>query len=243
MGRWSDEQRRFLKSDAVCKDADVLDDYAEYHRGAQFGGTISAEILALSAGVAMYVACDGLTGEEAMAAFRAGKRVRSLLEHVGDLLTVGQNPGFRQPLADAVNGACSDDAHAESALAMMLAGANLPPGQNVYFHCAADDTVVQLCDAFRWGRVNTCITHVLRVILLATSPSSTTSSLFSFLALRSGPRKARWMQTPQAWRRLLKRAALRPPPCERASSGAGGARKYCSSRHHPPPRLPPTLVS
>jgi len=31
---------------------------------------------------------------------------------------------------------------------MLLVGANVPPGQNVYFHCP-DDTVVQLSDAFR----------------------------------------------------------------------------------------------
>jgi hypothetical protein len=30
----------------------------------------------------------------------------------------------------------------------------LPLGQNMYFHSAADDTVVQLSDAFRWGRLN-----------------------------------------------------------------------------------------
>jgi hypothetical protein len=163
-GCWSAEQQRVLVGKPVCKDADVLDDNAEYHRAVvrkDITREHSSEILALSAGVAMYVANDGLTGKEAMAAFSAGKLVRSLLGDPGDLLQ--RDGSFRKPLADAVNGACSDDAHAESALVMVLVGANLPPGQNVYFYCDADDTVVQLSDAFRRGRVNTCIIHALHV--------------------------------------------------------------------------------
>jgi len=74
------------------KDVDVLDDCAKRLRAiaregdrcclqdqAEHGGP---EMLALSAGVAMYAASDGLTGAEAVAAFRAGQRVRSLLADV-----------------------------------------------------------------------------------------------------------------------------------------------------------------
>ena len=121
-----------------------------------------------------------------------------------------------QALANAVEDACSDDAHAESALAMMVVGANLPPGRdqpvlqvlstssarifnlsvlrymasydvvnnvcctlppgrNVYFHCAAGDTVVQLSDTFRWGRVKTCVINALHVIHHIAIPESSVS--------------------------------------------------------------------
>jgi hypothetical protein len=141
-------RRRFLESESSCKDADVLDACAVQRAQVLRGGssaTLQPRMAALSAGVAMYAAIDGLTGGEAAAAFRAGLLVRSMHGDAGDFLA-----GSSEALANAVNGACSVDAHAESALAMMLVGANLPPGRNVYFHCAADDTIVQLSDAFRW---------------------------------------------------------------------------------------------
>mmetsp|Transcript_13215 Transcript_13215/g.31762 ORF Transcript_13215/g.31762 Transcript_13215/m.31762 type:complete len:383 (-) Transcript_13215:9-1157(-) len=140
-------RRRFNASGSSCKDADVIDEsQAAWERSAmnEAGAVSSVGVSAFTAaGVAIYGSCDGLTTEEAAAAFAAGRRVRALQGDAGDFM------GDPDALVDALNGLCSDDAHAESALAMMLVGANLPPGTNAYFHCVEDDTIVQLADAFR----------------------------------------------------------------------------------------------
>ena len=126
-------RRRFLESESSCKDAEVLDDCAVQRAQAQRRGSTSPLNLGMTAlwpGVAMHAAVDGLTGEDAEAAFRAGLLVRSMQGDAGDF--IAGSSGSSEALANAVNGACSVDAHAESALAMMLVGANLPPGRNVY---------------------------------------------------------------------------------------------------------------
>ena len=82
---------------------------------------ISVEVLARAPGVKVYDSCDdGLTGPEAVVAFNAGLRVKALLAADDNNASV----------ADAIEGACSSDAHAESCLALVLAAAKMPRGQN-----------------------------------------------------------------------------------------------------------------
>ena len=102
----ADTLRRFLPSGGATKDADVQDAWAMlapfHHRCAMSGGklkiqvleaghprveetaegamaTLTLELLAREPGVRIYAADDGLTGQEAEAAFRAGAAVRLIL--------------------------------------------------------------------------------------------------------------------------------------------------------------------